>query len=114
MILLESREALKTFQAFDFKMARWEGLEPPTRWLTATCSTTELPANMLKRRPDEPIQVLPLFLEDGPNFSLIKDPIPLKSRLKNPQEAFRGVDSIKLGRPYRLPIAVKPLNERAP
>jgi hypothetical protein len=28
-------------------LAPWEGFEPPTRWLTATCSTTELPRKKL-------------------------------------------------------------------
>ena len=28
------------------KMAPWEGIEPPTNWLTANCSTAELPRNM--------------------------------------------------------------------
>jgi hypothetical protein len=26
-------------------VAPWEGFEPPTNWLTANCSTTELPRN---------------------------------------------------------------------
>ena len=28
------------------EMAPWEGIEPPTNWLTANCSTAELPRNM--------------------------------------------------------------------
>ena len=27
------------------EMAPWEGIEPPTNWLTANCSTAELPRN---------------------------------------------------------------------
>jgi hypothetical protein len=26
-------------------LAPWEGIEPPTNWLTANCSTAELPRN---------------------------------------------------------------------
>ena len=27
------------------RVAPWEGIEPPTNWLTANCSTAELPRN---------------------------------------------------------------------
>lgn len=30
-------------------MAPWEGFEPPTNWLTANCSTTELPRNNMDK-----------------------------------------------------------------
>ena len=31
------------------EMAPWEGIEPPTNWLTANCSTAELPRKIMNR-----------------------------------------------------------------
>ena len=46
---LRNKPSLKDETLFHLlKMAPWEGFEPPTKWLTVTCSTTELPRNIFK------------------------------------------------------------------
>jgi hypothetical protein len=43
-----AKKSAKIFRKHQIKVAPRAGLEPATKWLTATCSTTELPRKTWK------------------------------------------------------------------